>query len=117
MRLSDIKEGDVVVVVRNVGAFSTYERYDFAKVLSVGLKKIKTNKGDFSASNGNEWGGTPYHCDRIETDVTIEEARRLNDEAQTEQKRIKLANELREFRWRDLNLETLEKVKQLTTAH
>jgi hypothetical protein len=112
MRLTGLKPGDTVVIQQ----YGDYRPYLFATVTAVGAKKIKTDKGDFSAANGRAWGGSEWTGDFIHDDLTIEEARERNKEIAERLKRYAVARKLSDLRWRDLPLDVLEQVDALVTA-
>jgi hypothetical protein len=112
MKLTGLKPGDTVVIQQ----YGDYRPYLFATVKEVGAKKIKTDKGDFSATHGRLWGGSEWTSPFIRDDYTVAEAEELNKEIEKRLQRSALARKLSDVRWRNLPLEVLEQVDAIVTA-
>jgi hypothetical protein len=112
MKLTELKPGDTVVIQQ----YGDYRPYLFAVVKEVGVKKIKTDRGDFSVRHGRAWGGSEWTSPFIRDDYTVSEAEELNKEIEKRLQRLTLARKLSDVRWRDLPLEVLEQVDALVAA-
>jgi hypothetical protein len=114
MDFSYLKKGDTVVIQYRSSGYSGMEYlYLFATVLDVGVKKIKTDKGDFSTQRGHQWGKDYYHAGYYLDNMPVEEARKENTRISAEHERMKLARELEGVRFRNYNVETLKAIKAL----
>jgi hypothetical protein len=110
---SYLKKGDVVVLEYHSSSIGYRNQpYEFATVTDVGVKKIKTDKGDFSV-HGHKWGSTHYSPGWQLDDISVEKAGQENIKINTENHRRNLAYKLSEIKWRDYPLETLEAVTAL----
>ena len=91
--LNDVKPGDKITV-----RWNGIDR--FLTVTEAGKLKIKASDGTVWKRSGYEWGKSNYHGPWISCfeDSDREELERQN----AERKRLKMAYELRDARWRDL---------------
>jgi DNA-directed RNA polymerase subunit RPC12/RpoP len=112
-RFSHLKKGDIVVLdYYSTGIWNRSRAYEFATVTEVGVKKIKTDRGDFSVQ-GHKWGSGHYDSGwRLDT-MSVEEAKQRNVEIHKENHRANLAYKLGQVNWKERPLETLEAVYEL----
>jgi hypothetical protein len=107
--LANLKEGDKVLI----GTISWGHSYDAARITKVGKLHLSATIGHgsgysrkFSIKNGYEVGNT-YRTYLAKYD------QKLLDKQQNERDRTKLAQEISETRWRDLDHKTLKAIAAL----
>lgn len=105
--LNDLKVGDKVAVNHSPASWTI--RYEVETVTKVSPRKITTDKREYNASNGHEWGAKNNRGPRL-TNLSIADVEEHEENVRLKEKRQTLASTLQRVEWLALSIEIQEKI-------